>query len=257
MSFDLFQKFFGCINDPRQTAKVTHIFSDILFLVVCSSIVGLDSWEDIEDFGEAHLDWFKSKGLFANGLPVHDTIARVVSRVDPEQFRNCFINWMQSVAELSDGKLIAIDGKRLRGSYNRDDRKSTIHMVNAFATENSLVLGQLKTESKSNEITAIPELITLLDIKGCLVSIDAMGCQTEIANKIVEKEGDYLLAVKKNQASLYEAVKLQLSSKINNSILCLEQGHGRYEARAYHVIEAEKLTEQFPNWRGLKSIGAH
>ena len=256
MSYTLFLKFFGSLDDPRQTAKVTHIFSDILFLVVCASIAGLDGWEDIEDYGEIHFNWFKSKGLFKNGLPVHDTIARVISRIDPEQFRACFIKWMQSVAELSEGKLIAIDGKRLRSSYNRDDRKSTIHMVNAFATENSLVLGQLKTEGKSNEITAIPELLSLLNIKDSLVSIDAMGCQTEIADKIVEKEGDYLLAVKKNQELLYDAVKEELGSKVNGEIICLEQGHGRYEARAYYVTSAKAIAKRFPKWRGLKSIGA-
>ena len=256
MSYDLFLKFFGSLNDPRQTAKVTHVFSDILFLVVCASVAGLDSWEDIEDFGEIHFDWFKSKGLFKNGLPAHDTIARVISRVEPESFRTCFIKWMQSVAELSENKLIAIDGKRLRSSYNRDDRKSTIHMVNAFATENGLVLGQLKTEAKSNEITAIPKLLSLLNIKDSLVSIDAMGCQTDIVEKIIEKEGDYLLAVKKNQECLYDAVKAQLFSQINNEIVCLEQGHGRYEARAYYVTDAEALAKRFPKWKDLKSIGA-
>ncbi|WP_102798998.1 ISAs1 family transposase [Bowmanella denitrificans] len=255
MKLGAFEQHFENLQDPRQTAKVTHLFSDILFLLVCASIAGLDGWEDIEDFGEMHFDWFRSKGLFKNGLPVHDTIARVVSSIDPEQFTACFINWMKSVVELSDGQLIAIDGKRLRSSYPREDRKSTIHMVNAFATQNALVLGQVKTEDKSNEITAIPELLKLLDIKGCLVSIDAMGCQTDIAQRIVDKGGDYLLAVKGNQEQLHEAVKRALLPYTDTAIVCLEQGHGRFEARAYHVMDVAPLAPQFVDWPELKTLG--
>ena len=157
MPITTFEQYFGCIDDPRQFAKVTHKFTDILFLLLCATIAGANGWEDIEDFGDLHFDWFRNKGLFINGIPTHDTIARVVSRVDPLQFQRCFIDWMKSVVELSDGQLIAIDGKRLCSSYNRDDRQSTIHMVNAFATENNVVLGQVKTQSKSNEITATPK----------------------------------------------------------------------------------------------------
>lgn len=250
-----FDEYFGELEDPRQSAKVTHLFSDILFLVVCASIAGATGWEDIEDFADLHYDWFKEKGLFKNGLPVHDTIARVVSRIEPSQFQHCFIGWMQSVTELSEGQLIAIDGKRLCGSYNRSDRQSAIHMVNAFATENNVVLGQIRAEDKSNEITAIPALLRLLDIKGCLISIDAMGCQTAIAEQIVDDGGDYLLALKNNQKSLLEAVRRALSNKVNKEIISLEKGHGRSEARAYHVIDAGKLVSDLPQWKSLKSIG--
>ncbi|MBF4337706.1 ISAs1 family transposase, partial [Vibrio anguillarum] len=232
-----------------------HLFTDILFLVVCASIAGAQGWEDIEDFGDLHFNWFAKKGLFKNGLPVHDTIARVISRIDSEQFQYCFIDWMKSVAELSDGQLIAIDGKRLCGSYNRENRLSAIHMVNAFATENNVVLGQVKTESKSNEITAIPALLALLDIKGCLISIDAMGCQTDIAEQIIERGGDYLLAVKGNQKTLHNAVRKALGSEIDEEVLCLEKQHGRNEARAYCVMDAGSLADAFPEWKGLKSIG--
>ncbi len=255
MVIGAFEQHFGELEDPRQITKVTHVFSDILFLVVCSSIAGATGWEEIEDFGDLHFDWFRSKGLFPNGLPAHDTIARVVSRVEPKQFQRCFIGWMKSVAELSEGQLIAIDGKRLCGSYRRDDRQSAIHMVNAFATENSVVLGQIKTENKSNEITAIPELLSLLDIQGCLISIDAMGCQTAIAEHIIDKGGDYLLAVKGNQEALLNAVKKALSTTINNEITSIEQGHGRIEARAYHVMSAKQVAAEFPQWKGLMSIG--
>jgi predicted transposase YbfD/YdcC len=255
MGTGVFEQFFSELKDPRQSAKVAHLFTDILFLVVCASIAGAKGWEDIEDFGDLHFDWFSQKGLFKNGLPVHDTIARVISRVDSEQFQRCFIGWMQSVAELSDGQLIAIDGKRLCGSYNRDDRQSAIHIVNAFATENNVVLGQIKTQSKSNEITAIPALLDLLDIKGCLISIDAMGCQTAIAEKVVEGGGDYLLALKGNQKELHDAVRDELSSAINQEVICLEKNHGRGEARAYHVMDAASLVDRFSEWKGLKTIG--
>ena len=255
MNTGAFEQFFGTLDDPRQMAKVTHEFTDILFLVVCASIAGAKGWEDIEDFGELHFQWFADKGLFKDGLPVHDTIARVISRVDPEQFQRCFISWMQSVSELSEGQLIAIDGKRLCGSYNRNDRQSAIHMVNAFATENNVVLGQIKTQSKSNEITAIPALLKLLDIKGCLISIDAMGCQTAIAEQIIDSGGDYLLAVKGNQPELFDAVRKTLSSHVNEEVICMEKGHGRIEARAYLVMDATELAKAFPQWKGLKSIG--
>jgi predicted transposase YbfD/YdcC len=222
---------------------------------VCAIIAGADGWEDIEDFGEAHFDWLPDKGMFKSGLPVHDTIARLISRLDPEQFRHCFAKWMRAAVEYTDGQLIAIDGKALRSSYNREDRKSTIHMVSAFATANGVVMGQVKTDAKSNEITAIPALLKALELKGCLVSIDAMGCQTEIASTIIAKGGDYLLAVKGNQGKLYEAVQSQLKRHIDAPIACLEKGRGRSEARAYAVLPATELAREFTGWLGLKTIG--
>ncbi|MGY3962045.1 ISAs1-like element ISKpn31 family transposase, partial [Aeromonas popoffii] len=154
---------------------------------------------------------FQSKGLFKNGIPVHDTIARIISGIKPEPFQAAFVRWTQAINQHTEGALVAIDGKTLRSSYNREDRTSTIHMVSAYAAANKLVLGQIKTDAKSNEITAIPDLLALLDIKGCLVSIDAMGCQTEIAETILQQSGDYLLAVKGNQPKLFEAVRQALA----------------------------------------------
>ena len=259
MSIDAFSKHFEEVKDPRQAAKITYPLFDVLFLTVCAVIAGASGWEDIEDFGEVHLDWLQKKGLFPNGLPVHDTIARIVSRLDPGQFRQCFIHWAQSVSARTSGELIAIDGKTLRHSYNPDSRQSVIHMVSAFATANGVVMGQLKTEAKSNEITAIPALLHLLDIKECLVSIDAMGCQKEIAKTITKQGGDYLLAVKGNQESLFYAVRQALASTITAKTdpeqLLTEAGHGRYESREYHVLPADSLAGQFPEWTGLKSIG--
>jgi predicted transposase YbfD/YdcC len=218
MYLDAFAKHFGPIDDPRQAAKVSHPLFDIMFLTVCAIIAGAEGWWEIQEYAEGHLDWFQDNNILLNGVPVDDTIARTISRIKPEQFQQCFIEWMGSINKMSKGELIAIDGKVLRSSYDRDDRKSTIHMVSAYATANKFVIGQVKTDAKSNEITAFPELIKLLDIKGCLVSIDAMGCQTKIAKEIVNNGGDYLLAVKNNQESLANSVKKALSEMVKKNL---------------------------------------
>jgi predicted transposase YbfD/YdcC len=257
MQLNAFSEFFSDLHDSRQSAKIAYPLFDILFLTVCAVIGGCEGWEDIEDFGQAHSRWFQDKGLFPNGLPVHDTIARVISSLDPEQFQSCFLKWMQAVNSSAKGQLIAIDGKVLRSSYNREDRQSTIHMVSAFASANGMVLGQVKTDAKSNEITAIPELLALLDMTGCLISIDAMGCQTEIAAKIVDRDGDYLLAVKGNQETLHRAVREALSplAQKGSHKATIEQSRGRTELREYHVMPAGEMAKQFPTWKGLNTLG--
>ncbi|QNT07985.1 ISAs1 family transposase [Marinomonas arctica] len=259
MDIDAFSQHFKDIQDPRQTAKITYSLFDVLFLSICSVISGASGWEDIEDFGEAHCLWLQEKGLFPQGVPTHDTIARIISRLNTTQFRQCFIGWAKSVSKRTFGEVIAIDGKTLRSSYNRENRQSAIHMVSAFATQNGVVMGQIKTEEKSNEITAIPALLRLLDIKGCLVSIDAMGCQKDIAKQIVTQKGDYLLAVKGNQDALHRAVKQALAESISLPVdpkqIQITQGHGRYEAREYKVLPATALIGEFKEWTGLKTIG--
>ena len=152
-----FTQFFSELEDPRQVGKIAYPFFDVIFLTVCTAIGGAQGWEDIELFGEAHLEWFQRNGLLPNGLPVRDTIARIISRIQPEQFQNTFVRWMKATSERTDGQMVAIDGKTLRSSYDRNCRQSTIHMVSAFAAQERLVLGQVKTDAKSNEITAIPE----------------------------------------------------------------------------------------------------
>ncbi|WP_311237334.1 ISAs1 family transposase [Escherichia coli] len=172
------------IPDYRQAWKVEHKLSDILLLTICAVISGAEGWEDIEDFGETHLDFLKQYGDFENGIPVHDTIARVVSCISPSKFHECFINWMRDCHTSDDKDVIAIDGKTLRHSYDKSRRKGAIHVISAFSTMHSLVIGQIRTDEKSNEITAIPELLNMLDIKGKIITTDAMGCQKDIAEKI-------------------------------------------------------------------------
>lgn len=259
MHIETFQQHFEAIDDPRQSAKVTYPIFDVLFVTLCAVIAGARGWFDIREYADGHHDWFKEHGLLLNGVPVDDTFARIISRIKPELFQQCFISWMQEVHQLTDGELIAIDGKVLRSSYDRADKASTIHMVSAYAAANSLVLGQVKTDQKSNEITAIPKLLEVLDIKGALVSIDAMGCYTDIAETITQQGGDYLLALKNNQGSLAKAVR-QAFKPVRTQALTqeqveMEQQHGRIEARAYSVLDASQLDGDFSKWPGLKTVG--
>ena len=252
-----FEDHFGQLDDSRQSAKVTYPLFDILFITLCAVIAGARGWKDIKEYAGGHLDWFQDNGFLLSGVPVDDTIARIIGRIKPKEFRQSFINWMKSINKLSKGELIAIDGKTLRGSYDREDRASTIHMVNAFACSNKMVIGQLRTDSKSNEITAIPELIKLLDLKGALVSIDAMGCQKEIAKSIIEQKADYVLALKGNQAKLHQAVKAKFaeSRQAVSENLVIEKQHGRIEARSYYVLNAKEIAKNFPDWPSLKTVG--
>lgn len=259
MYLEVFYEHFSAIQEQRQTAKITYPLLDILFVTLCAVIAGAEGWKDIQEYGEGHLSWFQKLGFLKDGVPVDDTIARIISKIEPNHFRQCFIDWMSDAHQLSEGNLVAIDGKTLRGSYNREDRRSTLHMLNAYACANKLVIGQYKTDSKSNEITAIPELIKLLDLRGALVSIDAMGCQTEIASAITKKGADYLLAVKGNQPTLQQAIHKAFESKLPELIqkekLQFEKGHGRAEARSYMVLSSSELEGDFASWKKLSSIG--
>ncbi|GAB2581474.1 ISAs1 family transposase [Nitrincola alkalisediminis] len=252
---------FSILKDYRQDWKVEHSLSDILLLTVCGVIAGAEGWEEIADFGETHLDWLKCYGDFENGIPSHNTIARVIARLNPSQMQTCFSEWMKSCHTLTEGSIIAIDGKTLRSSYDKSRRRGAIHMISAFCVENSMVIGQLKTAEKSNEITAIPELLKLLEIRGCLVTLDAMGCQRAIAKAIIDKEADYLLAVKGNQPRLEKAFKehFPMSRLLQYEGDCFsttESSHGRKETRLYVVSD---VFDEFVNlsfdWPGMKSVG--
>ncbi|MDB2387165.1 ISAs1 family transposase [Shewanella sp.] len=254
-------KYFSTIEDTRQSGKIAHKLFDILFLTVSAVIAGSQGWEEIEEFGHDRLGWLRKFVAFENGIPTHDTIARVISKIDMHKFQSCFSKWMKDCHQATDGQVIAIDGKRLKGSFNQSDRKDAIHMVSAFACQNGLVLGQQKTDRKSNEITAIPELLALLEIKGCLVTIDAMGCQKGIAQKILDKEADYLLALKANQSGLYTQVQSLLGPEISRQC---EQGTLFQEAdyqrnrEEYRCCITSNDLSQLPAslaWPELKTVG--
>ncbi|MGB5854929.1 MAG: ISAs1 family transposase [Oceanisphaera sp.] len=258
MHIETFKAHFQPVEDTRQSAKVTYPLFDVLFGTLCAVIAGAKGWFDIREYLLGQHEWFVEQGMFEGGVPADDTIARIISSIKPELFRECFLQWMQSVHQLTDGELVAIDGKTLRGSYSREDRNATIHMVSAYSSANKLVLGQLKTDSKSNEITAIPELLRMLDLRGALVSIDAIACQTKIAKTIVAQGGDYFLAVKGNQSKLSKAVQnafsAQRTADLAGNKLETEIHHGRVESRRCSVLDATVLDGDFSRWAGLSTI---
>ncbi|XAG09858.1 ISAs1 family transposase (plasmid) [Vibrio metschnikovii] len=258
MNINTIKEHFSIIRDERQSAKVDYPLFDILFGSICAVIAGGQGWTDIREYVLGHHEWFLKQGLFENGVPVDDIFARLIAGIDPAEFRDCFLGWMNAVHTLTCGEVVAIDGKTLRGSYDRDDRQSTIHMVSAYASANQLVLGQLKTDNKSNEITAIPELIKMLDLRGAVVTIDAMACQTKIAKVITNKGGDYLLAVKGNQGKLSAAVQAAFAphrrAPIEKNTYHIEKQKGRVEARTCHVLKACELEGDFSTWSRLSSI---
>lgn len=259
-----FLSHFSCIIDPRKnTHNKRHQLSDILVLTILASICGAETWTDVEEFGKSKLLWLKSFLQLPYGIPSHDTIGDLYARICPSQLQEGFLSWVQSVVEVTGGDIIPIDGKTLRRSYDRAEGRGAIHMVSAWSSANGVVLGQLKTEEKSNEITAIPKLLGMLDIKGCTVTIDAMGCQREIAKQIVNQGGNYVLALKGNQGGLYEDVQLYMDSLIAQELKnkpietthTLDKGHGRIEERHYWVTDAIDWLSQKKDWEGLKSVG--
>lgn len=258
MDIETIKLHFSIIRDERQSAKVDYPLFDILFGSLCAVISGARGWTEIREYVRGHHEWFLKQKLFENGIPVDDTFARLIAVIKPQEFQACFLAWMRAVHSLTLGEVVAIDGKTLRGSYDRDDRLSTIHMVSAYASANKLVLGQMKTQSKSNEITAIPALMKMLDLRGALVTIDAMGCQTKIATAIVKQGGDYLLAVKGNQDTLAQAIRTAFAPyrevPLDQVQLQTEKHHGRIESRSCHVIGAEQLSGDFSHWTGLRTL---
>jgi DDE_Tnp_1-associated/Transposase DDE domain len=193
-----FIEHFSKLQDPRIERKKLHVLMDILVLTICAVASGAEGWEGIAEFGHAKLEWLRRFIPLKNGVPSHGCIAYVISRLSPGSFRRCFMSWTEGVREKTAGKVIAVDGKTARGSRDRAKNRNPLHMISAWADANRLVLGQEATEEKSNEITAIPKLLALLDLHGCIVTIDAMGCQRAIAERIVEQGGDYVLGLKEN-----------------------------------------------------------
>jgi predicted transposase YbfD/YdcC len=229
--------------------------TDIILLTISAVLSGASDWEEIELFGHSQLKWLKKHGRFTNGTPSHDTINRVISSIAPDQFNHCFVQWINEIFSPSKGEVIAIDGKRIRGSYDTNSGKSAIHMVSAFATDHGLCLGQVSTDEKSNEITAIPQLLDNLDIKGCTVTIDAMGCQTAIAKRIIDRGADYILAVKGNQGGLQQGIADTIRFNDPIEIDTNEDiGHGRIETRICRVFELSDHIENVDRWRNIKHI---
>jgi len=193
--------YFKAMTDPRVDRTKEHLLEDIIFTTIAAVICGAETWNDIEHYGQSKKEWLRRYLHLPGGIPSHDTFNRVFSALNPEEFEHCFVEWVKDVARLSEGEVVSIDGKIVRGSWGGDGH-SAIHLVSAWAGANQLVLGQVKTEEKSNEITAIPRLLEELELKGYLVTIDAMGCQPAIAEQIIAQDADYLLAVKGNQPQL-------------------------------------------------------
>jgi len=256
-----FQEHFKNLNDPRVERTRKHPLINIVFIAVCGVLSGANSFAAIEEFGLDRRTWFARFLDLTNGVPSDDTFARVLARLDPGAFERCLLSWIRAVQEVTENRLIAIDGKTLRGSYDRRDGKAAIHMVSAWATENKLSLGQVVVDEKSNEITAIPELLRLLDVSGALVTIDAMGCQKEIADLIREGKGDYVLAVKQNQPTLYEQVEEAVGAGLEQDASDLDEhqtvevGHGRQETRTYVVFPAPETVDPDGAWRDLSAVG--
>jgi len=237
-------KHFVELEDPRSGAQ--HLLIDVVIIAILATICGADDWPAIETFGEARRVWLKTFLALPHGIPTQYTFRRVFKALDPDQFEKCFVSWIRAIAQVTCGQVIAVDGKTLRRSHDHAEGKAPIHMVSAWATDNHLVLGQVQVDSKSNEITAIPQLLGTLDISGSIVTIAAMGCQKEIAKQIVDQKADYLLALKKNQPNLYERT-IDLFKHANtkhgkeqvpqDSYEKQGKEHGRIERRVCHALD--------------------
>ncbi len=255
---------FSDLPDPRGEQGRRHLLGDILVIAICGVICSADEWTEVAQFGEAKAKWFKTFLRLPYGIPSHDTFGRVFGAMDPAALERCFLSWVKALASAGKGKLIAIDGKTLRRSFDRAGNKAAIHMISAWASANDLCFGQLATEAKSNEIKAIPKLLELLDLNDATVTIDAMGCQKEIAAQIIEQGGDYVLALKGNQGILHKEVKLFMDDAITGQFKNIDHDfheqtdgdHGRIEIRRTWVTREVGWFEDLGQWAGLKSFAA-
>ena len=259
-----FLKHFEALEDPRlNNHNFRHNLTDILVITILATICGADTWTEIYEFAVAKEEWLKTFLSLPNGIPSHDTFGRVFALINPNKFEVCFCAWIGSLEVDTTREIIAVDGKTLRGSGNRRKNKKALHLVSAWAAHNRLMLGQVKTEERSNEIEAVPRLLNMLDISNSIVTIDAMGCQKNIAQQIIDQKADYVLSLKENQASLYQDVAnifalgevLQFKKMLNKRKVEKIHDHGRVETRRYTLISArDPLMFQF-RWPGMKSIG--
>ena len=254
--------FFEKIEDHRHHNKL-HKLIDVIIIAICGVVAGADTYEQIENFGKKRKKWLSNFLELPHGIPSHDTFGRIFERMNPNEFQNSFKQWIESVTEKTNGQVIAIDGKTLRRSHDKASDKKAIHMISAWASSNQVVLGQLKTAEKSNEITAIPHLLKLLDISGCIITIDAMGTQKKIAKTIIDKGADYILAVKENHKVLYDDIesffhekeRMSQDGHLFDKHQTVDGDHGRIETRKYLVTSDIDWLQGKENWAGLKSLG--
>ncbi len=257
--------YFTQLPDQRRKAGRRHKLIDIITIAICGILCGADDWSGIEEYGKAKEAWLRQFLELPHGIPSHDTFGRVFSWIDPQAFEKCFINWVRSVLGRTEGQVIAIDGKTLRRSHDHANGKEAVHMVSAWAEKNRLVLAQIKVDEKSNEITAIPELVRVLELEGCIVTTDAMVCQQDIATLVIEKGGDYLLAVKENQGQLYEditelfdgAEEVDYFDVEHTDAKTTHKDHGRIETRECWAVTDPDFTHYlrgFKNWKNLRSM---
>lgn len=261
---DTFFSHFKALEDPREdNHKLRHKFHDILVIAILATICGADGWTEICEFAEAKFEWLKTFLELPHGIPSHDTFGRVFSFLDPETFEACFLAWIASLSIDLVNEIISIDGKSVRGAHDAKKGIKMLHMVSAWASDNQILLGQVKTDDKSNEITAIPELLDMVDVKGSIVTIDAMGCQKEIAKKIVAKEASYVLSLKENQPTLFQDVsslfkqgeESKYKKMIHKQKLEKVHSHGRIETRRYTLIVPREQQLFGLRWPHLKGIG--
>lgn len=263
---------FGQMVDPRIERRKAHDLIDILVIAVCTLLSAGETFNDMEDFGKAKFDWFKTFLNLRNGIPSHDTFNRLFAALDPKEFLSCFLRWTQSLRAVISQEIVAVDGKALRRALNKD--QSMKYIVSAWAESNGLVLGQLKVADKSNEITAVPELLRVLELSGCIVTIDAMGCQKKIAKEIIEADADYVLALKGNQETVHEEVKSFLDQTVAQTqaplppgaklpkaaaglafLETVEKDHGRFETRRFYQSAELDWFADLAKWEGLQSVG--
>ena len=257
---------FAAVPDPRIERTKRHQLLDIITIAICAVLCGADSWVDVEVFGQAKLTWLRTFLALPHGIPSHDTFGRVFAALDPQQFEQCFLGWVQAVVRQTKGEVVALDGKTLRRSHDRGAGQAPLHLVSAWAAANGLVLGQVAVDTKSNEITALPALLQVLALDGCIVTIDAMGCQTAIAQTVIDQGGDYVLALKANHPTLHEAVATSFATARATAFRdvphgyqqTVNGGHGRVETRQYWTVsDPAVLARVDPQgaWAGLASVG--
>ena len=246
-------QYFSELTDPRVERTREHLLEEILLITIAAVLSGADRWNEIEDYGHAKQAWLQSFLTLPGGIPSHDTFNRVFSRLDPDELERCFLQWVRAIAKLTAGEVVAIDGKSLRGSGAGG--KAMVHMVSAWASRNNLVLGQRRVDEHSNEITAIPKLLDVLELSGTIVTIDAIGCQKPIAQQILDKQADYILAVKENQAHLRADILDSFRMLPSDSVAAeVDGGHGRVETRTCSALGDLSLIEHAADWPRLHSL---